>query len=59
MTPAVTKAVKRSALAMREMKGQGRDGAARTSRDVGGGFAGSVSSAARGMSAFALDARWD
>eukprot|EP00965_Chrysotila_dentata_P123598 4086371-Pleurochrysis_carterae.AAC.1 len=57
MTPAVTKAVKRTALAMRETKGHGTDGAVRTSRDAGCGFAASASSVAREASAFALEAR--
>eukprot|EP00965_Chrysotila_dentata_P063515 2104857-Pleurochrysis_carterae.AAC.1 len=57
MTPAVTKAVKRTALAMREMKGHGTDGAVRTSRDAGDGSAGSTSSVARGVSVLELGAR--
>eukprot|EP00965_Chrysotila_dentata_P158644 5239918-Pleurochrysis_carterae.AAC.1 len=59
MTPAVTKAVKRTALAKREMRGQGTNGAVRTSRDAGGGFVGSASSVVRDAFAFALEARKD
>eukprot|EP00965_Chrysotila_dentata_P076734 2533660-Pleurochrysis_carterae.AAC.1 len=57
MTPAVTKAVKRTALAMREMKGHGMDGAVRTSRDAGGRSTGSMSSVAGGASVLELGAR--
>eukprot|EP00965_Chrysotila_dentata_P087054 2873728-Pleurochrysis_carterae.AAC.1 len=57
MTPAVTRAVKRTALAMREMKGQGKGGAVRSLREAGGGSAGSSPSMARGVSVLELGAR--
>eukprot|EP00965_Chrysotila_dentata_P066842 2212695-Pleurochrysis_carterae.AAC.1 len=66
MTPAVTRAVKRTALVMREMKSHGKEGAVRSLREASGGSelreasggsAGSTFSAARGGSVLVLDAR--